>query len=1227
MAPLPSNLRRDLERNIVRAREIAERGSREAIEALTVHEGKRGAHVTSDADIVLRNRLRARAQQIGDRRNSQSKAQAIDQLVQECAYEHWHRRIFARFLAENSLLVEPDSQVAVSLDDVEELARDEGIDRWELAGQYAQQSLPAIFRPDDPLLQVQLPREIRLQLDGLLDDLPRETFLADDSLGWVYQFWQSAEKERVNNLGDKITGETLSAVTQLFTEHYMVLFLLHNTLGAWYAGKVLAQRPDLAASAKSENELREALRLTEAGGYEFEYLRFVRDDVERNLFRSGTEDSDVQDNSEAGERNKFRSTNWRPMGGTFDGWPKRAAELKVLDPCCGSGHFLVAAFELLVRLRMLEEGLSVEAAVDAVIQDNLFGLELDPRCTQIAAFNVAVAAWKLTGPRPLPAMQNIACTGLSVGVPRDQWMKALESDGVTNLKFYFGQLYDMFSNASTLGSLINPNRFLGSHTLNKEEMDRLFAALESVIAADPTTSPEQHELGVAAQGLARAAELLASKYHVVLTNVPYLGRGKQDDVLKDHIETYYERGKADLAAAFVIRCLEFCDVDGTSSLVSPQNWLFLTTYKSLRESLLDSRSWNIVTRLGPGAFETITGHVVNVALLVITASTPEPMQSMGMIDAVDEVQPQGKSERLRSCSLDDIRVVTQGVQRKNPDAVIKFEGFHTGKLLGAYASCFAGILNGDSPKFRRFFWEFDRKPHEWVYQQSTVRSTIPYGGRTGLIFYDEAGGHLREDADIRRERLHDSDRRGNAAWGKLGVGISQMHDLPATLYTGNKFDSSIAVIFPKDQSLVPAIWAFCTDEDFRRRVRQVNQKVSVENGYFEKLPFDLARWQSVASQQYPHGLPEPESNDATQWLFSGRPDNSTLQTQVAIARLLGYRWPAELDSEMQLSDRARQLVESCEELLPYADEDGIVCIPAVRGEDTAATRLTRLLEACNLKPPHKLDDWLRNDFFKEHCELFQQRPFIWHIWDGRKADGFHALINYHKLVGRSSELVPNAMPSQRGAASSATTSEQVPSYQARWEQVPSYQARWEQGPSYQARSEQVPSYDAGHSGRKLLENLTYSYLGDWINRQESDVKRGESGADGRLAAAKTLQQQLIAILKGEPPYDIFVRWKPLHEQPIGWNPDINDGVRINIRPFMAVDIPGGRKGAGILRWGPKVKWTKDRGKEPKRPRDEYPWFWGWDEQTPNFPGTDTFTGDRWNDCHYTNAFKQAAQGK
>jgi len=232
---------------------------------------------------------------------------------------------------------------------------------------------------------------------------------------------------------------------------------------------------------------------------------------------------------------------------------------------------------------------------------------------------------------------------------------------------------------------------------------------------------------------------------------------------------------------------------------------------------------------------------------------------------------------------------------------------------------------------------------------------------------------------------------------------------------------------------------------------------------------------------------------------------------------------------------ARTWIVRCSELNTLADEDGIVCIPPVRGEASAAEQLRDILAAAfgNDWSANKereliaatgskisdLDDWLRNDFFAHHCALFHQRPFLWHIWDGRKRDGFHAIVNYHKLA------------------------------------------------------------EGNGKGRKVMEALTYSYLGDWISRQEQGVRQGEGGAEDRLAAALELKNRLEAILKGEPPFDIFVRWKPIEQQPIGWEPDINDGVRLNIRPFMASDLPSGKRGAGILRDKPNIKWNKDRGKD------------------------------------------------
>ena len=150
------------------------------------------------------------------------------------------------------------------------------------------------------------------------------------------------------------------------------------------------------------------------------------------------------------------------------------------------------------------------------------------------------------------------------------------------------------------------------------------------------------------------------------------------------------------------------------------------------------------------------------------------------------------------------------------------------------------------------------------------------------------------------------------------------------------------------------------------------------------------------------------------------------------------------------------------------------------------------------------------------------------------------------------------------------------------------------------------------------------------DRQRADQKAGVEGADARLAAAEHLKSELANILAGEPPYDIFVRWKPLAEQAIGWAPDINDGVRMNIRPFMHAKPLGAKaKGVCILRTTPKIKWEKDRGKEPQRAKEYFPWFWGWSANIPaiasDFAGGKTFDGNRWNDLHYTTKKKHEAR--
>ncbi len=229
MTTLARERRKDLESTVRQARRVAEAGALKELEQLAVHHHEPWPSMTPEQR-ALRNRLRAHGRQLGDKRDERRGIQSITHLIAECAYEQWHRMLFARFLAENDLLIETDSGIAISLEDCHELARSRSEDWLTLASAFAVKMLPQIFRQGDPVLEVDLPPETRSRLEDLLKKLPREVFAADDSLGWVYQFWQADRKEAINKSGKKIEADELPAVTQLFTEDYMVLFLLHNTL-------------------------------------------------------------------------------------------------------------------------------------------------------------------------------------------------------------------------------------------------------------------------------------------------------------------------------------------------------------------------------------------------------------------------------------------------------------------------------------------------------------------------------------------------------------------------------------------------------------------------------------------------------------------------------------------------------------------------------------------------------------------------------------------------------------------------------------------------------------------------------------------------------------------------------------------------------------------------------------------------------------------------------------
>ncbi|WP_153135350.1 Eco57I restriction-modification methylase domain-containing protein [Paraburkholderia agricolaris] len=1119
--PLAKVLRTQLESTVKMARDVAEKGARAALAQIAVAEAKAPDYLTDEFK-ALRRRLRAHGRALGDVKASDD-AQGIQHLVWEVAYEHWHRMLFARFLAENGLLLwEPGA--AVSLDDCEALVQETDLamnlgakTKWELAGKLAARMLPQVFKPQSPVFELAFAPEHQRELERLLGALPAEVFKASDSLGWVYQFWQAKRKDEVNASEVKIGADELPAVTQLFTEPYMVDFLLHNSLGAWWMTRHPAKTCPVPLT----------------------YLRTLED---------GT-----------------------PAAGKFDCWPDCLADFKLLDPCCGSGHFLVAAFLMLAPMRMEAEGLSAKDAVDAVLADNLHGLELDARCVEIAVFALALAAWRFPdengdplGARADMPTPNIACCGLRVAASSKDW-EALVPDGTPNFELLRQELqllHASFAQAPLLGSLLDPTRNL-KNDLATPGVDTLQGLLRRALATETAATlwnagselnDDTWDLALTAQGLLEAARLLDARYHLVITNVPYLARGKQDDNLKHYCETYYAEAKNDLANVFLERCLELSQEQGHGvvQIVMPQNWLFLTSYKKQREQKLRATTWRLAVLLGAKGFQTPMWDF-NVQLLTLSSDSPPGGHNLYGLDVSGLG---GADQKATGLTTSPILQVTQRTILQNPDYRIVF-GDVSGDLLNGYAVASQGLPTSDSAMFVRNWWEIRERGTAWEFHQSTVSDTTPIGGCEYVVLYEQGNGQMRALAAA-QERDRGRDRQGANAWGRHGVAVSLMSRLPASLYFGSKFDNNVSAVVPKDPRNVAAIWAFCSSKEFHDAVRMIDKKLNVTNATLGRVPFELGYWAQVAAERFPKGLPKPQTNDPTQWFFHGHPQPSTDPLQVAVARLLGYRWPAETDSKMELSDEARAWIAGCETFADLVDDDGIVCLPPVRGEKPAHERLLNLLIAAwdtvtpgSWKPSildkllgdadcagKGLDVWLRDKFFEQHAKRFYHRPFIWHVWDGMK-DGFAALVNYHQL-------------------------------------------------------------DA-----KNLERLIHTYLGDWIRQQEIGVRDGVDGAPARLAAAQNLKRRLEFILEGEAPYDVFVRWKPLADQPIGWYPDLNDGVRLNIRPFIAAEVLRHNKKPRL-----NIAWDKDRGKDV----DSAPWF-------------KTFQGERINDHHLTVAEKREAQAK
>jgi hypothetical protein len=494
-----------------------------------------------------------------------------------------------------------------------------------------------------------------------LDNPDLKTCWTDDmTLGWVYQYWNDPEREALDaklNAGGKIEPHEIASKTQMFTERYMVDWLLQNSLGPmWLAMcKQHGWTPEVEADgtlARLEARRVEWRAKRDAGEVSLTELMPLRTDAER------------------------RWACYVPQPIPDDAVhkaPKSVRELKILDPAVGSGHFLVVAMDMLVALyreearHRGEQGQpewSDTAIVERILSENLHGIDLDPRAVQIAAATLWLKARQIADD-PRPKRMNLVASNLrlanlsSTDPAVVQLRKEVEREtGIPGL--LTDTIVQALAGADYLGSLLKVDAAvdaaiaahedqLGRRVPQQGSLTHGFPAEQRRIAIDPadakSTILEQLERFLARHsgsddlGLRTLGEQLAAgvrvvrmvregSYDLVVANPPYQGTSKL--AVPNYVEKRYPLGKADLFAAFLLRGLQLVRAGGVSAMLTMRNWMFIKQYAGLRKELLEKFDLRALGDFAVGAFDDVPNDLLSVVVSVLRQAPPCDSKSVAL---------------------------------------------------------------------------------------------------------------------------------------------------------------------------------------------------------------------------------------------------------------------------------------------------------------------------------------------------------------------------------------------------------------------------------------------------------------------------------------------------------------------------------------------------------------------------------------------------------------------
>jgi type II restriction/modification system DNA methylase subunit YeeA len=708
---------------------------------------------------------------------------------------------------------------------------------------YYHKLLPFMFEPIVDYTELLLPADL-LSGNSVLTHTreallpancsPEYTDQSVEVIGWLYQFYISEKKDDVFaalKKGKKISPENLPAATQLFTPHWIVRYLVENSLGRLW----MLNNPD----SHLVEQMDYYIKLEEP---ETDFLRI-----------SGPE------------------------------------EIKVCDPACGSGHMLTYSFDLLYAIYE-EQGYQSSDIPQLILNNNLYGVEIDLRARSLAAFALTMKAREkyrrfLTSGK---VVQPNICVLENIEFDKDELSQYMDQVGRDLFTQSLEDTLHQFEEADNFGSLIRPRV-----TDVKEVLELL---PERQMGEDLFLAGVHRKVLTAL----RQADYLSSKYHVVVANPPYMGGKGMSSTMKSFAAKHFPESKSDVFAMFMERGLSLIVDSGLMAMINMQSWMFLSSFEKLRAKFLSQVTLQTMAHLGERAFDTIGGAVVSTTAFVV-AKHHSPAKLAHYLRLVDGENESEKSSALRRAAndLNDeivFRAASQEFQLI-PGAPIAYwvsqdtiQMFADHQPLGDVAQTKVGLQTGNNEKFLRLWHEVEMKNlcRSANGRDTALESAVRwfpcnkggefrkwYGNQEHVVNWEHDGSEIRNftdgDGSLRsRPQNMDFYFREAISWSDITTYANSFRFYPAGFIN----DATGHSAFGGDLDWKFGLMCYCNNAFVNHLSRVINPTIHFHIGYFNKLPFAERAWnrETIANGQRLTEIAKTDWDSLeTSWDFVGSP--------------------------------------------------------------------------------------------------------------------------------------------------------------------------------------------------------------------------------------------------------------------------------------------------------------------------------------------------------------------